>query len=183
MANSPRTAVDEADLPDLAQARADAIEGCSVEAPLMGGTIWLGEEEALEVTQLLIDEADRKGKLRAIFDALQSDAIEDDFSSRWSAAKEDFERKLYRKRSKIRVTFVELDETIPVHGIDTEVHDNIFWENFIALLDQKERRILVLLRNGLTQSEIAKNLGYATHSPVSKALARIRTRAKRILDS
>jgi len=42
--------------------------------------------------------------------------IEDDFSDRWSCAREDFERKLYRKRVKVQVRFVELTDTIPVPG-------------------------------------------------------------------
>jgi len=182
-ADAPRTTVNPEDLLDLALARTAPMEGCSVEPPLKGGTIWMGEEEAMDVTRLLVEEADKEGRLRAILDALQSHRVEDDFSTRWSTVKADFERSLYRKRSKVRVTFIELNETIPIHSADTEVHDDIFWQEFIALLDQKERHVLVLLRNGLTQSEISKNLGYANHSPVSKAIARIRDRAKRILDA
>jgi len=181
-ADVPRTTVNPENLDDLALARGGPMEGCSVEPPLKGGTIWLGEAEAMDVTKLLVEEADKGGRLRSILDALQSHAVEDDFSDRWSTAKEDFERRLHRKRSKVRVTFVELDETTPVHGAETEVHENIFWEDFLALLNQKQRQVLVLLRSGSTQSEIAKSLGYANHSPVAKALARIRDEAKRVLD-
>ncbi len=154
----------------------------TVERPLFGGYVWSGEEDAWDATQRLVEIADQKGKLRGILDAVRSHRVADDFSSKWSLAKEDFERKLYRKRSKTRVSFVELDDTIPVHGPDSEVDREIFWEDFLALLDRKERHVIVCLRSGHTQSEIAASLGYETHSPVSKALARIRQKAKRLLD-
>jgi hypothetical protein len=39
------------------------------------------------------------------------------------------------------------------------------------------------LDNGITRvREIADRLGYANHSPVSKALARIRSKAAKLLD-
>jgi hypothetical protein len=83
----------------------------------------------------------------------------------------------------VRVSFVELDEAKPVHAPTSELHENLLWENFIALLDKKERRIVVCLKNGTTRlSEISKRLGYANHSPISKALKRIRDKAKKYLD-
>jgi hypothetical protein len=36
---------------------------------------------------------------------------------------EDFERRLYRKRAKIKVRFVELTDTITVQGPETEIED------------------------------------------------------------
>jgi hypothetical protein len=114
---------------------------------------------------------------------VRSNRVQDDFSTRWSFAKEDFERKLYRKRAKTRVTFVELDEAKPVHAPTSEVHENLLWEDFMVLLNAKERRIVVCLKNGLTRvSDISRKLGYANHSPVSKALQRIRRKAELYLD-
>jgi hypothetical protein len=156
---------------------------CTIERPLHGGYIWEGTDEAMDATERMVEDADHAGKLRGILDAVRSNRIEDDFSPYWSYAREDFERKLYRKRGKSRVTFVELDETIPVHGPDSQVDEHLFWEDFVALLDMRERRIIVCLRSGYTQGEIAKALNYATHSPVSKALARILKKAQRLLDS
>lgn len=143
--------------------------------PLKGGDVWRGEDEAWEVANDVIDIADRKGNLRAIIDAIKSNRVQEDFSERWSYEREDFERKLYKKRSKFKVKFVELTDTIPVQGPETEVENNLFWENFIALLNEKEKQIIILLRSGYTQvGEISKMLGYANHSPVSKALKKIR---------
>lgn len=53
----------------------------------------------------------------------------------------------------------------------------------MAFLDQKEKRVVVLLRSGVTRvGEIAAEMGYANHSPVSKALERIRRKALRFLE-
>lgn len=146
--------------------------------PRKGGYIWSGEEEALEATKEMVEYADANGKLRGIIDAIRSNRVEDDFSDLWSYAKEDFERKIYHKRNKIKVSFVELTDTIPVHGPDSEIHENLLWEDFMALLDPKEKQITVLLRNGITRvGEISNKMGYANHSPISKALKRIRKKA------
>jgi hypothetical protein len=151
--------------------------------PLRGGAIWCGEQEAWDATNELVEIADEHGQLRGIIDAVRSNRVQDDFSNRWSYAKEDFERKLYRKRTKTQLTFVELDEAKPVHAPTSEVHENLLWEDFITLLNPKERRIVVFLKNGVTRvSDISKELGYANHSPVSKALTQIRKKAERYLE-
>ncbi len=173
----------EEQMQKLQELQATLPAGIHADRPLCGGSIWCGEEEAREATQELIEVADKDGQLRGILDAVRSNRVEDDFSSLWSYAKEDFERKLYHKRSKVRVSFVQLDEAKPVHAPTSELHENLLWEDFIALLDKKERRIVVCLKNGATRvSEISKKLGYANHSPVSKALKRIREKAKKYLD-
>jgi hypothetical protein len=152
-----------------------------IDRPLYGGPVWRGEEGAWDVTKEILEKADSGGRLRGIIDAVRSHRVEEDFSPRWSYAREDFERRLYRKRSKIKIRFVELD-TIPVHGPESELHENLLWEDFLALLDAKEREIVILIRSGETKvGEISKLLGYANHSPVSKALARIRRKALEFL--
>jgi hypothetical protein len=144
----------------------------------MGGDIWRGEEQTFDVIDLVVAEADATGKLRAIVDAIKSNRVEDDFSDRWSYAREDFERKLYRKRSKIRVRFVELTDSLPVQSRHTEVSDGLVLGDFMSVLDPKERQIVVLVSSGVTRvGEVASILGYANHSPVSKRLARIRRKA------
>jgi hypothetical protein len=141
-----------------------------------------GEEEAWQATCEMVEAADEGGKLRAIIEAVRSHRVQDDFSDRWSWAKEDFERKLYSKRSKSKVTFVELEDTIPMHGADKELDENLLWDDVLALVEPKDRRVVVCLRSGMTRvSEIATLLGYANHSAVSKKLARIRERARPLL--
>lgn len=167
----------------LKKARQQEFEEVAIERPRMGGTLWCGEEDATEVTKDLVDLADENGRLRSIIDAVKSHRVIDDFSPLWSFAREDFERKLYSKRSKVRVSFVELKDTLPVHGPSSEYTENLLWEDFTALLDEKERHVVVCLRSGTTKlGDIATELGYANHTPISKALARIRKKAARFLN-
>jgi hypothetical protein len=151
--------------------------------PLFGGDIWAGESEAWEATKDMVEIADRHGHLRGILDAIRSNRVEEDFSPRWSYEREDFERKLYRKRNKIKVQFVELNDTIPVHGPETDVEENLLWQSLFAILNPKERRVAICLRSGVSKlAGIAEFLGYANHSPVSKALKRIREKVRNLLD-
>jgi hypothetical protein len=157
------------------------LPGAVIGNPRMGSDLWRGETEAAEALTRVVEEADTTGRLRAILDAVRSNRVEDDFSDRWSYAREDFERKLYRKRNKVRVRFVELTDTIPVQGPDTEVENEMVFGDFLALLNQRDREIVVLLNSGTTKlTEIADILGYANHSAVSKRLARIRRLAEHV---
>ncbi len=180
----PRTQVTEPEQEQaLRRMRARVPQEVPVDRPLMGGPVWMGEEEAAQATAEVVAHADASGRLRGIIEAVRSNRVQDDFSARWSFAREDFERKLYRKRNRVRVSFVELSDTVPVHGPSSEVHEGLLWEDFCAMLDPKERRIVVLLRSGVTNlGEIGQALGYANHSPISKALAKIRRKAIEYLD-
>lgn len=60
--------------------------------------------------------------------------------------KEDFDRTLNHKRSKITVTFVELDDTTPVHGPETEVIGQLACGDFPTLLNPRDREVVVVLR-------------------------------------
>lgn len=151
--------------------------------PRKGGDLWRGEEDAAEVLREVVERADDTGRLRGILDAVRSHRVADDFSSVWSFEKEDFERRLYRKRSKVKVTFVELTDTIPVQGPESQVIGEMIHADFLALLNPKDREVVVLLSSGVTKlTEIASILGYANHTPVSKRLARIRKQAEAFFD-
>lgn len=154
------------------------LEGAVAGNPRKGGDIWRGEVEAAEVVADTIEAADQTGRLRGILDAVRSNRVEDDFSEQWSFAREDFERKLFKKRSRTSVRFVELTDTIPVQGPESDIVNQMVTNDFLALLDDKNRQIVVLLNSGVTKKvEIAKALGYANHSAVSKRLAQIRKAA------
>ena len=93
------------------------------------------------------------------------------------------ERKLNHRRAKTKVSFIELPDTIPVQAAYTDVEDSMVFGDFMAMLDAKDRQIVVLLWSGVTGlSEIAGVLGYKNHSPVSKRLERIRAKAQRFFD-
>lgn len=162
--------------------QSQAPSGVEVARPLKGGDIWCGLDESTEATEDLVDVADRRGKLRAILDAIRSHRVEEDFSPEWSYAREDFERKLYRKRAKVKVSFVEIDDTIPVNAPTSEVHEDLLWQDLFAMVSLKDKRVVVCLRSGVTKlGDIARVLGYANHSPISRALTRIRAKARSLL--
>jgi len=81
-----------------------------------GCEVWYGEQDAAEMTEWTIEMADGSGRLRGILDAVRTHRVGDDFSDRWTFAREDFERKLHRKRSKIKTTFVEPTDIATVQG-------------------------------------------------------------------
>lgn len=153
-------------------------EGALRANPRMGGDVWSGEEEASWIVDRTIEAADRHGHLRDILDAVRCSRVEEDFSDYWTTAREDFERKLYHKRLKVKVRFVEMTDTVPVQGPETEVVDRVVFSDFLALLNEKDREVVVLLSSGVTKlTEIAQIMGYSNHSPVSKRLERIRREA------
>lgn len=150
------------------------LPGATTGNPRMGGDVWRGEAEAAETLAWTVEEADASGHLREILEAVRSNRVQEDFSARWSNAREDFERKIYRKRNKIRVRFVELTETTPVQAPSSDILGDVVTNDFLALLDIKQRQIVILFASGFRQHEIAEKLGYANHSAISKHLARIR---------
>jgi hypothetical protein len=167
----------------LARAESEPDPDAALETPRKGGSLWMGQEEAAWATEDMVNAADKGGHLRGIVEAIRSNRVVDDFSSHWSFAREDFERKLYQKRSRVKVSFVELKDTLPVHSPRSEYTDGLIWQDFSALLDKRERHIVVCLRNGTTNlQEIATSLGYVNHSPISKALAQIRRKARAFMN-
>lgn len=159
------------------------LDGAVRASPRVGSDLWRGAEDAADALSSTVEAADADGRLRGILDAVRSNRIEDDFSDRWSFAKEDFERKLHRKRSNMKVTFVELTDTIAVQGPETEVIGNTVTADFLSLLDERQRQIVVLLNSGYTNlTDVAEHLGYANHSPISKRLAKIRAQAAKFFD-
>ncbi|MEU5157382.1 sigma-70 family RNA polymerase sigma factor [Glycomyces sp. NPDC021274] len=155
------------------------LEDAVAVSPRVGGSVWLGEEEAKLMVAATVQAADKTGRLRSIIDAVRSNRVEDDFSAKWSYAREDFERKLYHKRSRVQVRFVELTDTVPVQGPGSDLSGHVVTSDFLALLDEKQRQVIVMLSSGFRQHEIAELLGYANHSPISKRLEQIRELAAR----
>ncbi|MDL2325117.1 hypothetical protein LJC61_08265 [Ruminococcaceae bacterium OttesenSCG-928-A16] len=103
---------------------------------------------------------------------------EDYEPSRWSKGRIDFYRKWYHSRSITKVSFV--GETWEWERLKSDLFDpwnsidfKLDYENFKQTLSEKDRKVIELLYSGYTQVEIAKILGYANHSAVSKRAAKI----------
>lgn len=177
----PRVPFDDADqFRDAVRAADDEID---VLRPKMGGMIWEGEDEAIEVAHQMMESADWKNKLRETIDLVLRHQVHDDFSERWSREKEDFERAFYHKRAKTKVFFREIpDDTVSINPLSTIDEKDILNE-LMTIVSPRERQVIVCLRSGiLRQEEIAQRLGYANHSSVSRLLKRIAEKAKRILE-
>lgn len=52
--------------------------------------MWIGEDDAHDAVVETVEAVNGTGQLRSILDAIRSHRIEDDFSSHWSYAREDF---------------------------------------------------------------------------------------------
>ena len=152
------------------------------------GLLWFGDDEAADVTQLLVEEADRAAGLRGIIDAVRRNRVQDDFSSYWTQERMDFERALHHRRAKVEVAFVEIPADSQIYsarmqdaGADPagQVTTSVMYDGFLTLLDATNRRIVVLLRRGYGASEIAAKLNFANPSPVSKRLKAIRSLCRR----
>ena len=69
--------------------------------------------------------------------------------------------------------FVELTHTIPVQGPESDVLGHLVTSDFLAMLNARNRQIVVLLQSGMTsKTEIADVLEYANHSAISKRLVK-----------
>jgi len=73
-------------------------------------------------------------------------------------------------------------DTSPVQSAESEVVGDLVTNDFLAMLDVRNRQIVVLLNSGATRTEIAEILGYANHSAISKRLSQIRATAEAFFD-
>jgi hypothetical protein len=143
-----------------------------------GGDVWTGELDDAELVRDTL-EGRSDGQLHAILDAVRPTRLQEDFSDKWSNVREEFGRKLYWKRPNIAVKFVELTDTIPVQGLSSDPDGSRVTNEFLAILDERSRQLVILLNSGYTKAtELAEVLGYANHSAVSKRLATIRAAAE-----
>jgi hypothetical protein len=159
------------------------LEGALMGRPRMGSDVWSGEEDAKWAIAETVEAAKSVSRLQEILDAIRSNRVEDDFSQRWSHAREDFERRLYGKRRKFKLAFVELDDVTPIVSPESDIIDRIVLSDFMSVIDEKNRQIVVLVTSGESNlSEVGRQLGYANNSAVQKRLRKLAVKAKRHLD-
>jgi hypothetical protein len=103
----------------------------------MGGPAWFSDDDTRDALVETMEAADRTGRLRDILDTIRSHPVEDHYSGHWSYAREEFERRLYCKRRRVTVKFVELTAAIPVQGPANVVLDNLVTNNSLALLNAR----------------------------------------------
>jgi len=129
----------------------------------------------------LVKRAIEEHGLQPILKVVRAIPCDEDFE-RWDTnARKDFIRKWYHTRSK-RVQTVSLeeymeDEESGIHEIEDSsaaFEDNIIAEDFCgrfkSTLSKRDMEILELRAEGHTYEEIARRLGYKTHSGVLKRM-------------
>lgn len=159
------------------------LEGALMGRPRMGSDVWSGEEDAKCAIGETVVAAKSVSRLQEILDAVRSNRAEDDFSPRWSYAREDFERQVYGKRRKFKLAFVELENVTPIVGPESDIVDQMVLSDFMTVIDEKNRQIVLLVTSGESNlSEVGRQLGYANNSAVQKRLRKLAVKAKHHLD-
>jgi DNA-binding NarL/FixJ family response regulator len=124
-------------------------------------------------------------KMREVWEIVKTHRAHGDYSSMPSHAKIDFHRHYYHTRADTKVVPVtnsndDNDDERTVYAPYTpsefaEVETQMWFDEFLEQLNEKDQKIVKLLEQGYTQEEIGQMLGYANHSGVSKRVQYIRT--------
>lgn len=82
---------------------------------------------------------------------------------------------MHGKRRKVSVRFVELPDTLPAGARRAKCSATSVTNDFLAVLDARNRRMAVLLNSGVTSPDrdLSDILGYNNHSAISKRLTHI----------
>ena len=104
---------------------------------------------------------------------------EEDFSNlKVNYPRRDFENKWNHPRAKTKVEFssAKTDDAIAQKKQQAcnDIDDNLFVQEFFKLLDPTDAEIVRLAMDGLTHEQIAEQLGFKTHSAVTKRLQKLR---------
>jgi|GEM_PF-2036658 len=163
----------------------DLRETVTIRRPLYGGAIW--DPNDPEDRDWVLEEAvhglGEMPSIQPVVETLLSHPTHDDFSDRVSWIKEDFERAFYSKRARARVDLIETIDEFPAWDGDVPIgYDDVLFRDILAYFDQRDRRLLIAVRNGRTMGAIAESEGYADHAPVSRRLKEVRRRLARLLD-
>lgn len=91
----------------------------------------------------------------------------------------DFDRKWNHERAEVEVVSLdelenESSETAVTADVTEEALANIKKDNFWASISDKDRNLLNMRMSGFTHEEIAKELGYKTHSAVTKRIQKLK---------
>lgn len=189
---APTTHEDETWKP-LAELRAGILAGLpeeerhlfDIQRPLMGGDVWdeFDADEREEVLQSAIDGDGVLESLDPVVELLHRHRTHEDFSAANSWIKEDFERSFYSKRAKLKVDLVETIDDAPAYALEpNEPYEQVLFRDVIAMLDQKERRLVIALRLGKSASTIARESGLRGHASVSRRIAALKTKVARLLN-
>lgn len=156
-----------------------------VQRPLIGGDVWdeFDVDEREDVIASAIDGDGVLDSLEPVVDLLHRHRTHDDFSAANSWIKEDFERSFYSKRAKLKVDLVETIDDAPAYELEpNEPYEQVLFRDVIAMLDQREQRLVIALRLGKNASTIARESGLRGHASVSRRIAALKSKVARLLN-
>jgi hypothetical protein len=160
------------------------LDHLEIRRPRMGGELWdiEDEDECDAVVEEMLDGLGIMEPIDPLLDLLHSHRTQEDFSPTYSWIKEDFERSFYSKRAKVKVVLVETVDDHPAWAVGSCIgHDDVIFRDILACFDSREQKLLVAVRHGKTTTEIAKEMGLKGHASISRKLARIKERVRRLL--
>jgi len=155
-----------------------------VTRPLMGGPLWCmdDQEDCDEVLNEAVDGGGVMKSLDPIVELLLSRGAHEEFSDRYSWVKDTFERDFYHRRAKLKVSMVETTDDAPCWaGQDPEGYERVLFRNLMSFLDLRQRHLFIALRHGKTVSEISTERGLRSHAAVSRQVAALRRKVRRLL--
>jgi hypothetical protein len=155
-----------------------------VRRPLTGGTIW--DEKDHNEREAVIDDAISGAgvmdSLDPIVDLLRVQRVHEDFSARASWIKEDFERSFYSKRAKLKVELVETIDNAPVWDTaECDGYSEVLFRDLLAVLNLKERKLLLAVRQGKTPCEIASSEELRGHAAISRRIKALKSKLGKLL--
>jgi len=88
----------------------------------------------------------------------------------------DFNRKWNHSRAQVKtVPLSDMErESANSTGIEDEVSSNIKLENFWGSITDEDKKLLNMRMSGMTHTELARELGYKTHSAITKRLQKLK---------
>ena len=148
---------------------------------------WTPAEDVYWEMRKVVRATMHRYNLNATLDAVKQMRCFEDFDNCYSSKKEDMRRKWYHTRTKHPMVLSEdIQASIGEKegGFTHEAEDEAEWiendiinrvdgQRFLQMLDEKNRKILLLRYQGWTLQEIADELGYANHSGVLKRINKI----------
>lgn len=163
----------------------DATDDFLIRRPRKGGTLWFedDDDECEAVVEDMLDGLGVLDPVQPMLDLIHSHRVHEDFSDKYSWVREDFERSFYSKRSKVKVVLVETVDELPVWSADEcYLDEGTVFRDLLACFDKRDQRLLIAVRRGFTQTEIASDLGLRGHASISRRINKIKARLKDLLD-
>jgi hypothetical protein len=155
-----------------------------VRRPLYGGDLWDPESasDRDDVIHQAIHGGTAQESLAPVLELLRTQRAHEDFSSQYSWVKEDFERSFYSKRAKLKVELISTADDAPVWETgDCDGYSDLLLRDLLAVINTRERKLLLAIREGRTPCEIAKEQGLRGHATISRRIAALKNKVAAIL--